>query len=209
MKKPLIVLIAVIVAFLFIHAMSNGKTTAASVTTAQQTAAPAASAPSSTDIFGPVAAAPDAAAQPGADGNASLSPTFGSRMPRPCPQISSAPDASQAAVLIQCTLDYIIPQQATLYQNVAVGVGSPRGRRQNENYMHEDTRVPVIDIGVNASRFVCGPITPGLEGRNCDRYDYQNAPGACWKTLDGVYRCQINAGLPTIPVRYQPAPTAF
>jgi hypothetical protein len=141
-----------------------------------------------------------------------LSPRFGSRPPRQCPVITSPPTAAQAATLVQCTMDYETPQQARLLQDVAVQPRSPRAPRNSDGWPRIDSRFPVVDFSANATVFLCGPILEAVmhnTGSNCDRYRFESAPGVCWKTIDGQYRCQINAGLPVNPTRSQPPPTTY
>lgn len=141
-----------------------------------------------------------------------LSSRFGSRPPRLCPNMTSPPSATQAAALVQCTMDYETPQQAKLHQNIAVQLDSPRSPTNADRWPRIDSRFSVLDFKANATVYVCGPVLEAVmhnTGSNCDRYQFQNAPGVCWKTIDGNYRCQINAGLPTNPTRSQPPPTTY
>jgi hypothetical protein len=147
-----------------------------------------------------------------ADPAPQLSPRFGSRPPRQCPVITSPPTSAQAATLVQCTMDYETPQQARLLQDIAVQLRSPRPLKNSDGWPRIDTRFPVVDFSANATVFLCGPILEAVmhnTGSNCDRYRLESAPGVCWKTIDGQYRCQINAGLPTNPTRSQPPPTTY
>ena len=144
--------------------------------------------------------------------NAQLSSRFGSRPPRACPKVTSPPTASQAAALIQCTMDYETPQQAKLHQDIAAQLGSPRNPTNSDRWPSIDSRSPVVDLSANATVYLCGPVLEAVmhnTGSNCDRYQFQRAPGICWKSLDGGYRCQINAGLPTNPMRGQAPPTTY
>jgi hypothetical protein len=141
-----------------------------------------------------------------------LSPRFGSRSPRQCPDVTSPPTAAQAATLVQCTMDYETPQQARLLQDVAVQLHSPRAPTNADGWPRMDSRFPVVDFTANATVFLCGPILEAVmhnTGSNCDRYRFESAPGVCWKTIDGQYRCKINAGLPLNPTRSQPPPTTY
>jgi hypothetical protein len=151
---------------------------------------------------------PAAAAEPGPR----LSSRFGSRTPRPCPAIASPPSPGQAAGLVQCTMDYESPQQAKLHQDITVRLSSPRRPTNSDRWPGIDSRFPVVDFTANATVYLCGPILEAVmhnTGSNCDRYQFQDAPGICWKNLEGGYRCQINAGLPTNPKRSQPPPTTY
>jgi len=151
---------------------------------------------------------PASAAGPGPH----LSSRFGSRTPRTCPAIASPPSAGQAAGLVQCTMDYESPQQARLHQDIAVRLSAPRRPTNSDRWPGIDSRFPVVDFTANATVYLCGPILEAVmhnTGSNCDRYQYQDAPGICWKNLEGGYRCQINAGLPTNPKRSQGPPTTY
>ena len=141
-----------------------------------------------------------------------LSSRFGSRPPRKCPAVTSPPTPAQAATLVQCTMDYEMPQQAKLHQNIVVKLGSPRHPTNSDRWPNLDSRFLVVDLAANATVYVCGPILEAVmhnTGSNCDRYQFQSAPGICWRTLDGCYRCQINAGLPTDPKRSQAPPITY
>ncbi|HEY4380819.1 MAG TPA: hypothetical protein VGN01_10775 [Acidobacteriaceae bacterium] len=141
-----------------------------------------------------------------------LSSRFGSRPPRKCPNITSSPTAAQASMLVQCTMDYESPQQAKLHQNIVVKLGSPRGPTNSDRWPEIDSRALVVDLAANATVYLCGPVLESVmhnTGSNCDRYQFQSAPGVCWKTIQGGYRCQINAGLPTNPARSVGPPTTY
>ena len=144
--------------------------------------------------------------------NSQLSSRFGSRPPRACPKLTSPPSAPQAAELVQCTMDYETPQQAKLHQDIAVRLGSPRNPTNSDRWNNIDSRFPVVDLSANATVYLCGPVLEAVmhnTGSNCDRYQFQSAPGICWKALDGGYRCQINAGLPPNVTRSQGPPTTY
>lgn len=144
--------------------------------------------------------------------NAQLSSKFGSRPPRACPKVTSPPSSAQAAGLIQCTMDYETPQQAKLHQDITVQLGSPRNPKDSDRWPSIDSRFPVVDLAANATVYLCGPVLEAVmhnTGSNCDRYQFQSAPGICWKALDGGYRCQINAGLPPNVMRSQGPPTTY
>ncbi|HWE83640.1 MAG TPA: hypothetical protein VG267_01755 [Terracidiphilus sp.] len=141
-----------------------------------------------------------------------LSTRFGSRVPRKCPDVTALPTSAQAVTLVQCTMDYETPQQAKLHQDIAVQLGSSRAPADSDRWPRIDSRFHVVDFSATATVFLCGPVLEAVmhnTGSNCDRYQFENAPGICWKTIDGQYRCQINAGLPTNPTRSQPPPTRY
>jgi hypothetical protein len=150
-------------------------------------------------------------AQQDADANPRIDPLFGARMPRLCPAATSPPTAAQAAVLVQCTMDFETPQQAKLHQDVTIRLGSSHKPGNKDLWPSLDVRYPVLDIAGSATVYVCAPVfeaTLHNTGTNCDRYQYQNAPGVCWRTLDGNYQCQLNAPFTGV-VRKQPPPIAF
>jgi hypothetical protein len=193
MKRILSVVAVVMVAFLAFHFMSSSTPSAAAV---------------------PDSSVSDHAADgaPTPASNVQLSSRFGSRPPRACPVVSSPPTAAQAAMLVQCTMDYETPQQARLVQDVTVQLSSPRNLTNSDGWPRIDVRFPVLDLTANATVYLCGPVLEAVmhnTGSNCDRYQFQRAAGVCWKTIDGSYRCQINAGLPTNPMRSQAPPTAY
>jgi len=216
------VLVAIIVAF---HLLSSSSTSVSAQTSSDQSAnsqtatvdspemrkakADAAATTAEIDKFVTEHANDVAGA---AEQNPQLSSRFGSRPPRACPKVTSPPSAGQAAGLIQCTMDYETPQQAKLHQDIAVRLGSPRNPTNSDRWPGIDSRFPVVDLSANATVYLCGPVLEAVmhnTGSNCDRYQFQSAPGICWKNLDGGYRCQINAGLPTNPTRSQGPPTSY
>lgn len=148
------------------------------------------------------------AAQP----NPQLNAKFGSRPLRACPDVTSPPNSAQAAALIQCTMDYETPQQAKLHQEITVQLSSPRKAMNSDGWNRMDSRFPLVDLTASAKVYVCGPVLEAVmhnTGSNCDSYQLQNVTGVCWKTLDGVYRCQINAGMPLYPARSVGPPTTY
>lgn len=157
-----------------------------------------------TDPLQDSTAAPEASTQ--------ISSRFGSRPPRKCPVIASLPTTAQAVALVQCTMDYETPQQAKLHQDISVQLATRRNPTNSDGWPGIDSRFPVVDFAASATVYLCGPVLEAVmhnTGKNCDRYQFKNAPGICWKTIAGGYRCQINAGLPTDPMRSQPPPTTY
>jgi hypothetical protein len=225
MKKFLAIFSALLVALLAFHFMSSSTPTSAAVAapaeqTSTQPAIPETAEVRKAKADLDVTAAQidkfvnDQAKDSGAatDPPIQLSSRFGSRPPRKCPEIASPPTSAQAAALVQCTMDFETPQQAKLHQDIVVQLGSPRPPTNSDGWPRIDSRAPVVDLAANATVYVCGPILEAVmhnTGTNCDRYKFQSAPGICWKTIDGSYRCQINAGLPTAPTRSQPPPTTY
>jgi hypothetical protein len=231
-KKFLALAAVVLVALLAFHFISTSARAAAAQPAAGQAATPAAS---QNDVQAAVAQSPEAqkamadleksaaeidkfvSDQP-KDGSAAPDPTvqlssrFGSRPPRKCPSIASPPTAAQAATLVQCTMDNETPQQANLHQDITVRLSSPRGPTNSDRWPEIDSRARVVDFAANATVYLCGPVLEAVmhnTGANCDRYQFESAPGICWKTIQGSYRCQINAGLPMKPERNQPPPTTY
>jgi hypothetical protein len=223
LKKLLAIVSVLLLALLAFHFMHASTPVSAAPAQAVQSAAPATSQSAElqkakADLDASTAQiskfvndhAEDANATP--EPTAQLSSRFGSRTPRKCPVVTSPPTPAQAATLVQCTMDYETPQQAKLHQDIAVKLGSPRNPTNSDGWPRIDSRFPVVDFTANATVYLCGPILEAVmhnTGTNCDRYQFQSAPGICWKTIEGSYRCQINAGLPTNPVRGQPPPTTY
>jgi hypothetical protein len=149
--------------------------------------------------------------QPADGANATVDPKFGTRPLRACPTITSPPTAEQAAVLVQCTMDGLSAQQAIANQAISVRLGAARAATSMDQWPSIDSRVPVVDITGSSTVYLCGPILEAVmhnTGKNCDRYQYVDAPGVCWKNLSGNYKCQFN-GASTFSGRSQPPPTTY
>jgi hypothetical protein len=149
--------------------------------------------------------------QAAAGAGPTIDPKFGARPPRACPDITTVPTSAQAAVLIQCTMDYQTAQQAKLHQDIVVQVGASRAAGNMDQWPSIDPRSPVADLNGSATAYLCGPVLEAVmhnAGSNCDRYQYQNAPGICWKTLPGNYKCQFTGPMTGV-VRNQAPPTTY
>jgi hypothetical protein len=198
-------------ALLLLCSCSNSPPAVAADATAQTAPADSGKQIPTDDIFAAPASDPAswavAAAPVVAAANAGVDPVFGVRPPRPCPAIGTIPTQEQVRVLVQCTMDYIIPQQAKVHQDITVTLGASRPAGLHDFTPHADTASPVLDFTGSASAYLCGPVSNN-PGSNCDRYQYQDSPGICWKTLDGDYKCQLTAHM-TGPVRLQPPPTTY
>lgn len=150
---------------------------------------------------------------------------YGSRAPRPCPNITHQPNTAAAAVLVQCSMEGMIARDnLELLTNVTVQiVGSHAFRPADQdlhpaieaaNYtgprqdMYIDPRAKVLDTTVSATLYNCGPKSGSAPNANCLRQFYTNVHGACWRMQNGQWRCNLqgtaNGWNPDVP-----PPTAY
>lgn len=142
-------------------------------------------------------------AHPRPEGEASadaLVAHFGGRAPRPCPAIAGKPTDAEATVLLQCTSEGPFGTIETLMTNVTAHITGSRPINPGDAMdQHIDTRGTLYTLTASANVFSCGDKS-FMPGQNCLMQQLQNAPGTCWKTTYGEYRCTA----PSVLVGWHP-----
>lgn len=133
---------------------------------------------------------------------------FGGRPPRPCPAVAGNPTDADAAVLLQCTSEGPFGTIETLMTSVSVHITGSRPIGPGDAMdQHIDTRGPLYTLVASANVFSCGDKS-FMPGQSCLMQQLENAPGTCWKTTYGEYRCTA----PGVLVGWhpnQPPPTQY
>ena len=145
-----------------------------------------------------VSAHPRPATDPDA---ATLVQQFGGRAPRPCPAITHKPSDAEAAILAQCTMEGPFGDTETLLTDVKVRITGSRQFSKNSagvytgsdnNRKDIDNRADVLTLVGSAKQYACG-VQSFSPGQNCTITEMPDAPGACWKTNYGEYRCNFTS----------------
>lgn len=144
--------------------------------------------------------------------NDSLYVPYGTRAPRPCPNITHAPSDTEAAVLVQCTMEGgIARDNVRLLSGVGVQVRGSRAfgftaahddsalvplieaaqYKGDTRDLHIDPKAKVYDIVGSANQFNCGYKNESAPGQNCTQTQFVNSPGACWRMNNGQWRCTL------------------
>jgi hypothetical protein len=154
---------------------------------------------------------------------------YGTRAPRPCPNITHAPSSAEAAVLVQCTMEGgIASDNVRLLSGVNVQVKGSRAfgfsvanddsallpmieaaqYKGDPRDLHIDPKAQIYDIVGNANQFNCGYKNESAPGQNCTQTQFVNSPGACWRMNNGQWRCSLE-GISTGWKIKQPPPAGF
>jgi len=135
----------------------------------------------------------------------SIGAKYGSREPRTCADMKiparGAITAALAAKYFICAAEKEDSRYLYLVDNVKteVGVGRPYNRNMDINLPQIDVRFPVYPIRGSHTQYQCNPESDYYgPGKNCNRYEHQNANGFCYKTTFGDWRCyQADQNIPT------------
>jgi hypothetical protein len=153
------------------------------------------------------------AADPALSGPPVFSQKWQSRLPRECSKVTSPPTASQAAALVQCTMEYESSQVVSLIQEVKVEVGSPRPFIAEDSSFREiDPSGQVYPIRGSEKMYLCGPVIENVlhnGGKNCSYFAQTRAEGRCWRTKFGDWRCSLAGGGNGTQIQNQPGPTGY
>jgi hypothetical protein len=154
---------------------------------------------------------------------------YGTRAPRPCPNITNAPSNTEAAVLVQCTMEGgIARDNVRLLSGVTVQVKGSRAfgvspanddsallptieaaqYKGDPRDLHIDPKAKVYDIVGSANQFNCGYKNESAPGQNCIQTQFANSPGACWRMNNGQWRCTL-LGISSGWKINQPPPAGF
>jgi len=137
-------------------------------------------------------------------------PVFGGRPPRVCPNISHPPSAAEAAVLVQCSTEGAFGTIEVLMTSVQVQMLGSRAFdiHQDQWAPSVDTRTRMYLLKGSAQNYTCSRKIDMPPGQNCHIQQYHDAPGACWKTTGGPYRCGLQGGTTGFVVN-QPPPNGY
>ena len=139
-------------------------------------------------------------------------PQYGARMPRQCSPVTDVPTAEQARELVQCNAEGIFDGNLWLATDLQVQMGAAHDPNVTDvNSDHIDSSVKVYQLQGSATGWACKAVTQSPAGQNCQKFPaVAGATGACWKKLDGQWKCSMGiggAGSNAIP--YQPGPMTY
>jgi hypothetical protein len=133
-------------------------------------------------------------------------PTFNeayqSRNPRICAQVTSPPNAAQAAALVQCSTESDTTGSSTplitLVTDLQVEIGSPRDYMAGvDRWSDTDVRAKVYPIRGQGTMWQCSPVATYGVGQNCANYPAAaGGQGSCYKTTFGDWKCHMSTGGP-------------
>ena len=119
---------------------------------------------------------------------------YQSRAPRTCASVTSAPSASQAAVMVQCTMDAVSAFGVGLVQDVKLEMGKARPflYSSDAGLSGIDLTAQVIPLRGSYTSYLCNTISNMAPvGHSCMKSPVPMAVGACWKTSFGDYKCKL------------------
>ncbi len=136
----------------------------------------------------------------GISGPLTMLPQYGSRAPRTCSAVKSAPSGAQAAVLVQCTMDGDSATGLGLIQDVKLEMGSTRPfvYWTDAGLDGIDMTAKVYDLRGSYTGYFCTLISASMNapGQNCMKSAVPVAKGWCWKTSFGDWKCKMQGGAP-------------
>jgi hypothetical protein len=138
-------------------------------------------------------------------------PKYQARAPRKCSSVTKPPSVSEAAVMVQCSMDGLGDTGVTLTQDVKIemGVSRPFVYRTDAGLAGVDLDAQVSPLRGSYTVYFCRSIGVGVPaGHSCIKTAMQESHGWCWKTSFGDYKCKMH---PTTPIMEQgmPAPTTY
>jgi hypothetical protein len=129
-------------------------------------------------------------------GQAQTESRFGSRSPRTCRNVTTSPNAQQAAALIQCGYERTSHDFISLVEQVRVELGGARPFNSfADGYATDiDASAKVLPIRGSSITYMCGAISdmaPSNRGKNCVTERNPEAKGICWRTTFKDWRCSM------------------
>jgi hypothetical protein len=143
-------------------------------------------------------------------GPLTILPDYQARAPRTCSTVTSPPNASQATVMVQCSMDALTDTGLGLIQDVKLQIGKPRPFAEwtDGGLLNVDLTATIYPLQGSYTGYFCRLIGSAPAGQSCLRSAVPAAQGWCWKTSFGDYKCKMQGGAPTT-VADQPAPKTF
>jgi hypothetical protein len=137
-------------------------------------------------------------------------PEYQSRAPRKCAKVTKPPSAAQAAVLVQCTSEFLSPTGVGLVQDVKLEMGKSRPfvYQTDSGLTGIDLEAPVYPLRGSYTGYLCRLISNmAPAGQSCVKSVVPAASGWCWKTSFGDWKCTMNGLVPQM--ESGAAPTTF
>jgi hypothetical protein len=144
-------------------------------------------------------------------GPLTMLPDYQARAPRTCSTVTSPPNAAQAAVMVQCSMDALSDIGLGLIQDVKVQVGKPRpfNNWSDLGLLNIDLTATVYPLQGSYTGYFCNLISNmAPAGQSCLKSAVPAAEGWCWKTSFGDYKCKLQGNAPQT-IAAMPAPKAF
>jgi hypothetical protein len=135
---------------------------------------------------------------------------YQSRAPRTCSTVTSPPSASQAAVMVQCSMDAMSAFGVGLIQDVKLQMGKPRPfvYWTDAGLAGIDLTATVIPLQGSYTGYLCNTISNmAPAGQSCIKSVVPVAQGWCWKTSFGDFKCKMQGAAPKM--ENAAAPTTF
>ncbi len=127
---------------------------------------------------------------------------FGTRDPRPCPTVASAPSKAQAEQLVACFREAQSSNRSEVLVESPIVASMTPSRydpRTQTGFVNMDTTTAPIAIRGSLVAWACRPIDGSAVaakysnvGQNCDRQIERNAIGYCYRMRTGAWTCAMN-----------------
>ena len=144
-------------------------------------------------------------------GPLTMLPDYQARAPRTCATLTSPPSASQATVMVQCSMDALTDTGLGLIQDVKLQVGKSRPfvYWTDAGLAGIDLTATVYPLQGSYTGYFCRLISNmAPAGQSCIKSAVPAAQGWCWKTSFGDYKCKMQGGAPKSE-QGMPAPKTF
>ena len=135
---------------------------------------------------------------------------YQSRAPRTCSTVTTPPSASQAPVMVQCSMEAMSAFGVGLIQDIKLQMGKTRPfvYWTDAGLAGIDLTAQVIPLQGSYTGYLCNKISNmAPAGQSCIKSVVPVAQGWCWKTSFGDYKCKMQGAAPKM--ENAAAPTTF
>ena len=119
---------------------------------------------------------------------------YQARGPRKCSSVTKPPSVSEAAVMVQCTMESVSSFGLGLIQDVKIEMGSSRRfvYSSDAGLSGVDLDAQVYPLRGSYVGYLCNQISNmAPAGQSCTKSTVDEAVGWCWKTSFGDYKCKL------------------
>lgn len=134
-------------------------------------------------------------------GPLTMLPDYQARAPRTCTSVTAPPSASQATVMVQCTMDTLSATGLGLTQDVKLDIGKPRPfvYWTDAGLSGIDLKATVYPLRGRYTGYFCRLISNMAPvGQSCIKSVVPVAEGWCWKTSFGDWKCKMQGAAPNM-----------
>ena len=142
-----------------------------------------------------------------------LNSEYGARNPRACEKVTKAPSVAEAQALVQCGLEGFFPGPALfLVTDVKIEMGAARNQTPLDGTNDLDPRSKIYPLRGSLTKYSCGLVAQYGAGTNCQKWPAAtggDAPGRCWQTSFGDWKCTLTGGYAPQFIQHVAGPTGY